>query len=181
MPRLTQRPYQILIASVLGLAVLIASVAIVEAATTPWSCDNGGNNVCPSGSKYSHSKLQYTVLSGSGNETNWRFDVRTYGGSNGYSGVSQDKWRLVWGRDFSSPDGQSWTRIASYGSSPWRGNNAPWSDYTIGSSRTVNSERGISWFSRIEHKQCSPHPQTGCSRAESWITWGNNRENSVFN
>ena len=181
LPSRLERSRCVLLAGALGLLALLAAVVVVDAATTSWSCDGQGNNTCPSWAKYDRSKLQYTVVSGSGSSTDWRFDVRTYGGSNGNSGISLDRWRLLWGKDFSSPDGQNWTWIATYGPSQWYSNNSPWSDYTIGSVRTVNNETGISWFSRVEHRQCSPDPSTGCQHADAWATWHNTNENSVFN
>ena len=170
-----------LLAGALGLLVMLAAVMAVEAAVTDWSCDGQGNNTCPSWAKYDRSKLRYTILGDSGNSTDWRFDERVYGGSNGNSGISQDRWRLLWGKDFSSPDGNSWTWIATYGPSQWYSNNSPWADYTIGSQRTVYNERGISWFNRVQHRQCSPDPSTGCNHPDSWSTWHNTNENSVFN
>ena len=169
------------IGGLLALFAVLAAVAVVEAASSPWSCDSTTNNTCPTGSKYSRAKLHYTILGGSLNNTDWRFDERVYGGSNGYSGVSQDEWRLLWASDWSSPDGQSWTKIAGYGAQSWHGNDAPWSGYTVGSPRTVDDERGISLLSHIEHRQCSPNPFTGCFKAKAWITWGITLENSVFN
>ena len=169
-----------LLTGVLSVLVLLGTAVVVEATTTSWSCD-GGVNDCPSGSKYNRSKLAYTITGGSGSNTDWRFDTRYYGGSNGRSGVSQDKWRLNWGRDFSSTDGQNWTKIGSYSRSNWYSNNNPWRDYTVGSTRTVNDALGISWLSEVQHKQCSPDPITGCSRPDAWRTWERINENTVFN
>lgn len=160
---------------------LIVSAQSVSATWTGYSCDGGGG--CAPGSKYSRSRLEYAITGGSGNNTNWRFDTREYGGSNGYSGISQDSWRRQSASIWKSPDGQSWTFIDSTGSASSHNNDAPWADYVwTGTPISVTAQRGISFLVTIRHNS-----YYYCNPQQPWLglcgpnTYDHSHEHSVFN
>lgn len=173
--RLPHASRTLLLALAAGAAIFMAYSLIAQAASTPYSCD-GNYNYCPPGAKYDRGALGYTQLA----TYDWRFDTRYYGGSNGCSGISQDRWRLEWAQDWGLNTSWTWVVVGSNGAQSEHSNNCPWSDYTVGSSRTIYGYILISWVSTVRHRNCSPDPSTGCVYPSAWSTWYDTNENSLW-
>lgn len=158
-----------------AIVAVFVTVTVVEATTTGWACGLN-NGRCDSLTKYARGKFRYTIISGNGADTSWRFEKRWYEGSLGGISYPKEQWQLRWGGDFEYDDGL-WVRIHKYGSSKWYKNPDPWDGSTINDDRTVIGMQGISWLAVFRHYQCSR--QTGGSCVYSYHY--PETENSVFN